>query len=72
MDKDGKLYYNGEPSLDKNGKQRVLYKHTAAAGMYLGDVSDREAGVVKRNSPPESIHKLLRHYGYLRARGRSC
>lgn len=48
MDKDGKLYYNGEPALDKNGRQRVLYKHTAAEGMYLGDVSDREPGVVKR------------------------
>ena len=28
MDKDGKLYYNGEPALDKNGRQRVLYKQS--------------------------------------------
>ncbi len=48
MDKDGKLFYNGEPSLDKNGDQRVLYKHSAAAGMYLGDVSDKERGVIKK------------------------
>lgn len=61
MDKDGKLYYcsqktdasgqkyfSTEPSVGADGKQRVLYKHTAAAGMYLGDVSDREPGIIKK------------------------
>ncbi len=53
MDKDGYLF-NGttaspEPALDKNSnRQRQLYKHTAAVGMYLGDVDDNEPGIVKQ------------------------
>lgn len=42
MDANGKLYLNG---VDTG---RTLYKHTAAAGMYYGDVSDSEPGIVKR------------------------
>lgn len=41
MDKDGNLYLNGE-SIG-----RKLFKHTAAAGMYYGDVSDTEKAVIK-------------------------
>ncbi len=52
MDKDGFLY-NGttaEPqqSLDKAGKPRRLYKHSASAGLYMGDVSPDEPGIIKR------------------------
>ncbi len=52
MDEDGYLY-NGttaapEPALGKDGEHRQLYEHTAAEGMYLGNVSDDEPGVVKR------------------------
>lgn len=39
---DGTLYLKGEPT----GKK--LYKHTAAVGMYYGDVSDSEDGVIER------------------------
>lgn len=42
MDADGNLYLNG---VATGGK---LYKHTAAAGMYYGDVSDDEPALVKR------------------------
>ncbi len=42
MDAEGNLYLNGEPTGGK------LYKHTAAAGMYEGDLSDDEPAVVKR------------------------
>lgn len=42
MDADGNLYLNGSPTGAK------LYKHTAAAGMYFGDLSDDEQAVVKR------------------------
>ena len=42
MDADGNLYLNGSPTGQK------LYKHTAAAGMYYGNVSDEEQAVVKR------------------------
>ena len=41
MDQDGNLYLDGI----KTGKK--LYKHTAAAGMYYGDVSDNEKAVIK-------------------------
>ncbi len=52
MDKDGFLY-NGtvsspEPSLDGSGGRRQLYKHTASVGLYGGDVSDGERGVIKK------------------------
>ena len=40
MDEDGNLYLAGEPV------GRKLYKHTAAAGMYEGDVSDDEPALV--------------------------
>lgn len=42
MDADGMLYLGGEATGGR------LYKHTAAAGMYEGDVSDDEPAVVKR------------------------
>lgn len=42
MDADGNLYLNGEPT----GKK--LYKHTAATGMYYGNVSDSETGIIKK------------------------
>ncbi|MDE7452855.1 MAG: M60 family metallopeptidase [Clostridia bacterium] len=52
IDKDGLLYRGtrGEPvqSLDKSGKQRKLYKHTASVGLYMGNVSDEEPGIIKR------------------------
>lgn len=41
MDGQGNLYLNGQPTGGK------LYKHTAATGMYLGDVADSEAALVK-------------------------
>lgn len=41
MDAEGNLYLNGE-------KKDRLYKHTASAGLYLGDVSDDEPAVIKR------------------------
>lgn len=51
MDKDGLLYTRDKtPSLGPDGTQRVLYKHTAAAGMYFGDVSDDEERISKRLS----------------------
>ena len=39
---DGKLYLNGEDT----GK--TLYKHTAAVGMYEGDVADTEQAIIKK------------------------
>ena len=42
MDAEGNLYLAGEPTGN------VLYKHSASAGMYEGDVSDAEPAVVKR------------------------
>lgn len=42
MDEQGNLYLNGE----KTGKK--LYKHTAAAGMYYGDVADNEQALIKK------------------------
>lgn len=42
MDADGRLYMNDEDT------GRVLYKHTASVGLYLGDVADDEPAVVKR------------------------
>ncbi len=48
MDKDGYLYLNGEAAVDANGEKRRLYKHSASIGMYGGDVSDVETGVVKQ------------------------
>ena len=47
MDKDGFLYLGDEPALDSKGHHRRLYKHTAAVGMYLGDVSDDEQASIK-------------------------
>ena len=51
MDAKGNLFLNGE-SLG-----RRLYKHTAAAGMYYGDVSDDESAVSKK------ITYVTRTYG---------
>ena len=47
MDEDGYLYNGDSPALDTNGQHRKLYKHSASVGMYLGDVSDSEPGIVK-------------------------
>lgn len=44
MDKDGNLYLNGEQTGG------ALYKHTASADMYYGNVSDTEDRVVKQIS----------------------
>ena len=44
MDENGNLYLNGEPT------GRKLYKHTAAVGMYYGDVDDNEPAVIKQIS----------------------
>lgn len=48
FDSEGNLYLNDEPVLDQAGVQRKLYKHTASEGMYYGDVSDEELGIIKR------------------------
>ena len=48
MDARGFLYLGDEPALDKKGKHRQLYKHSAAEGMYLGNVSDNEQAVIKQ------------------------
>ncbi len=42
MDADGNLYLNGEKTGGK------LYRHTASAGMYFGNVSDTEPAVIKK------------------------
>lgn len=51
MDKDGYLYsgttVNPVPSL-KGDVHRQLYKHTASIGLYGGDVSDDEPGIIKQ------------------------
>lgn len=50
MDKDGMLFRgttaNPVPAT-RNGVQRRLYEHTAANGLYFGNVSDDEKGIVK-------------------------
>ncbi len=49
MDKDGNLYNaDGSRTLDKNNRPRKLYKHSASDGLYMGNVSDSEPGVVKK------------------------
>lgn len=52
MDKNGYLYSGTtfEPikTLDSQGNHRQLYKHTAAVGLYGGDVSDDEPAIVKQ------------------------
>lgn len=61
MDENGFLYNgttaNPDPALDSSGNRRQLYKHTAAEGMYLGDVADTEQGVIKQ------VHIRPRGYG---------
>ena len=52
MDKDGYLYKGTtaapEPAYEKDStQQRQLFEHTAAAGLYFGDVADDEPGIVK-------------------------
>lgn len=51
MDKDGYLYTGTTaepvPALDKNDKHRRLYKHSASVGLYMGDVSNDEPGIIK-------------------------
>ena len=48
MDKDGNLYLGdwNTPSGAKTPDK--LYKHSSSVGLYLGDISDDEPGVVKR------------------------
>lgn len=46
MDKDGHLF--GGTVVNPIDTQRQLYKHTASIGMYGGDVSDDEPGVIKQ------------------------
>ena len=48
MDENGYLYLNDEPVKDENNQPRKLYKHTAAEGMYFGNVADDEPAVIKR------------------------
>ncbi len=52
MDKDGYLYNgttaNPIPALDKLEKHRRLYKHSASAGLYFGDVAEDEPGIIKK------------------------
>ncbi|MDE6967819.1 MAG: M60 family metallopeptidase, partial [Clostridia bacterium] len=48
MDEDGYLYLNGVPVLDAEGNHKQLYKHTSAEGMYYGNVSDDEPGIIKQ------------------------
>ncbi len=51
MDKDGYLYRGTTsepiPTVDTKSQHRQLYRHTTAEGLYFGDVSDSEPGVVK-------------------------
>lgn len=42
IDSEGNLYLNGEDT------GRDLYKHTSAAGMYYGNVSDDEPAIIKK------------------------
>lgn len=48
MDKDGYLYYNDLQVFDQNGQPRSLYKHTGSQGLYLGDISNSEPGIIKK------------------------
>lgn len=48
IDENGYLYLDNDKVYDKNGLHRQLYKHTASEGMYFGDVSDSEPGIIKR------------------------
>lgn len=48
MDKDGNLYLGDYNTPSGPNTPDKLYKHTSAVGMYLGDVSDDEPGVIKR------------------------
>ncbi|KAK8892721.1 hypothetical protein M9Y10_029962 [Tritrichomonas musculus] len=48
FDKDGYLYLKGEKVKYSNGSDRKLYKHLAAVGNFLGNVSDDEPAIKKR------------------------
>ena len=52
IDKDGYLYSGTTaepvPALDKFGNHRRLYKHSASAGLYFGDVAEDEPGIIKQ------------------------
>ncbi len=59
MDALGYLYMaDGTPVLDKNATHRRLYKHTAAVGLYRGNVADNEPAIIKR------VTMRPRRYGY--------
>lgn len=45
-------------TLDDTNHQRRLYKHSASVGLYLGDVSPDEPGIIKR------VTMRARSYGY--------
>lgn len=48
MDKDGNLYLGDFNTPSGANTPDKLYKHSSSVGMYLGDISDDEPGVVKR------------------------
>ena len=48
MDAQGYLWNGNTPSLDSEGNQRKLYKHSASVGMYGGNVSDSEPRIIKQ------------------------
>lgn len=52
MDENGYLYKGTRqepvPANDAQGNHRQLYKHTAAVGLYGGDVADNEPGIIKQ------------------------
>jgi len=48
MDSEGNLYLNGEKIAENSVKPYKLYKHVSSVGLYGGDVSDDENGVIKR------------------------
>ncbi|MDE7095231.1 MAG: hypothetical protein K2O23_01975, partial [Anaeroplasmataceae bacterium] len=48
MDKDGNLYLGDYNTSSGPNTPDKLYKHSSSVGLYLGDISDDEPGVVKR------------------------
>ncbi len=48
IDKDGVLWRNGEVLTYEDGSPRKLYKHSASVGLYGGNVSANERGVIKQ------------------------
>ncbi len=48
MDKDGNLYLGDFNTPSGPNTPDKLYKHSSSVGLYLGDVSDDEPGIIKR------------------------